>query len=180
MYPSESDVGKAAGRSASMSSIDHGFPPSMNAARSVSSRSSVGAPDDKLIIDSSLPHDPNFTHYAHARMMGRLPGPPEHNSIPFVTLQEEALEYIGLYEEVFDLTEDIPEGMIRVWTDGDSHYHYDCTCGKRKPIRNLKAIQHHVSRHNISRRSGRYPCDKCERVFSHYLGLNSHQRTHKD
>eukprot|EP00475_Leptophrys_vorax_P037624 TRINITY_DN650_c0_g1_i14.p1 TRINITY_DN650_c0_g1~~TRINITY_DN650_c0_g1_i14.p1 ORF type:complete len:716 (+),score=101.82 TRINITY_DN650_c0_g1_i14:2690-4837(+) len=90
------------------------------------------------------------------------------------------LTYIGLYEEVFDVNEEIPEGMVRVWMDPESHYHYDCSCGKRKAIRNLKAIQHHVQRHNVTKKSGRYPCDKCERVFTHYLGLNSHQRTHKD
>jgi hypothetical protein len=101
--------------------------------------------------------------------------------LPYLSQESGFLDFIGLYEEVFDASAEIPQGTIRVWRDPEEHYHYDCTCGKRKPIRNLKAIQHHVQRHALSMtKSARYACDKCERVFNHYLGLNSHQRTHKN
>eukprot|EP00475_Leptophrys_vorax_P037621 TRINITY_DN650_c0_g1_i10.p1 TRINITY_DN650_c0_g1~~TRINITY_DN650_c0_g1_i10.p1 ORF type:complete len:310 (+),score=45.80 TRINITY_DN650_c0_g1_i10:1477-2406(+) len=116
-----------------------------------------------------------------------LPPPPTAQKqviepdVPFMGAHEAtSLDYIGLYEEVFDLSDDIPPGAVRVWRNAEDHYYYDCSCGKRKAIRNLKAILHHVIRHTSLQNKGlRYPCDKCERVFTHYLGLNSHQRTHK-
>lgn len=65
--------------------------------------------------------------------------------------------------------------MVRVWVDDKYRPFYDCSCGKRKPMQDLKRILKHVETHNVTG----YPCNLCGRVFAHHLGRNSHQKVHK-
>jgi hypothetical protein len=99
---------------------------------------------------------------------------------------ELSLEYLGLYSQ-HHTHEDIDKaGMtrehadfIRMWRDVKTLQHYyDCACGRRKPLRSVKAILQHTMKHMDTTKKS-YKCPKCDRVFAHYLGLNSHQRTHK-
>eukprot|EP00475_Leptophrys_vorax_P038187 TRINITY_DN6686_c0_g2_i1.p1 TRINITY_DN6686_c0_g2~~TRINITY_DN6686_c0_g2_i1.p1 ORF type:complete len:461 (+),score=84.25 TRINITY_DN6686_c0_g2_i1:322-1704(+) len=99
---------------------------------------------------------------------------------------ELSLEYLGLYSH-HHTHEDISKaGMtrehaefIRMWRDVKTLQHYyDCACGRRKPLRSVKAILQHTMKHMETTKKS-YKCPKCDRVFAHYLGLNSHQRTHK-
>jgi hypothetical protein len=97
-------------------------------------------------------------------------------------------KYIGIYAEIYKMNESNANSepsytqacYIRVWSDIlNKQSYYDCICGRRKPLRNLKAIIRHTSTHmEIANKV--FKCPKCSRVFSHYLGLNSHQRTHKE
>jgi hypothetical protein len=91
------------------------------------------------------------------------------------------LRYIGIYDDVVKkpLDDDVGK-LIRVWSGERNRLYYDCMCKKRKPIKNLKAIASHAKRHKQDTTSMEvYTCDKCGRVFAHYLGLNSHQRVHR-
>lgn len=121
-----------------------------------------------------------------------VPGPPPPRCFPhqqnvidkyldFPADVEQDLKYVGIYDDITDKKVDVGVGrLIRVWSDDRNRLYYDCICKKRKPIKNLKAIASHAKRHNTDSTSMEvYTCDKCGRVFAHYLGLNSHQRVHR-
>jgi hypothetical protein len=99
---------------------------------------------------------------------------------------ELSLEYLGLYSQHHSHEDVSKAGMtrehadfIRMWRDVKTLQHYyDCACGRRKPLRSVKAILQHTMKHMETTKKS-YKCPKCDRVFAHYLGLNSHQRTHK-
>jgi hypothetical protein len=83
-------------------------------------------------------------------------------------------------EKVKPTVPDDQLALIRVWKDTtNGQTFYDCVCGRRKPLKNLKAIFQHTNKH-AEKEQRTYHCPKCDRVFAHYLGLNSHQRTHKE
>jgi hypothetical protein len=107
----------------------------------------------------------------------------KQNEIPTLTPQNSMdLVYIGLYENVAKPKRFESAGrFIRVWSDNRNHLFYDCICGKRKPIKNLKAMVSHCERHKDDQSSmDSYSCEFCGRKFQHYLGLNSHRRVHKE
>jgi hypothetical protein len=91
------------------------------------------------------------------------------------------LTFVGIYDDVVTNKRQEALGrMIRVWNDTRKHLFYDCVCKKRKPIKNLKAMISHAQRHRDDcKKEEVFVCDQCGRQFTHYLGLNSHQRVHK-
>eukprot|EP00475_Leptophrys_vorax_P041392 TRINITY_DN7800_c0_g1_i4.p2 TRINITY_DN7800_c0_g1~~TRINITY_DN7800_c0_g1_i4.p2 ORF type:complete len:461 (+),score=96.62 TRINITY_DN7800_c0_g1_i4:507-1889(+) len=91
------------------------------------------------------------------------------------------LIFVGIYDDVVtNKRAEALGGMIRVWNDARKHLYYDCVCRKRKPIKNLKAMISHAHRHQEeNKKDESFICEICGRQFAHYLGLNSHQRVHK-
>lgn len=68
-----------------------------------------------------------------------------------------------------------PYNRIRVWKNENDSLFYDCDCGKRKPLQDLKKIKKHVDGHLVRE----LKCDCCGKNFRHHLQLNAHKRVHK-
>eukprot|EP00475_Leptophrys_vorax_P002051 TRINITY_DN1116_c0_g1_i1.p1 TRINITY_DN1116_c0_g1~~TRINITY_DN1116_c0_g1_i1.p1 ORF type:complete len:245 (+),score=41.13 TRINITY_DN1116_c0_g1_i1:367-1101(+) len=64
---------------------------------------------------------------------------------------------------------------IRVWTDARGRLFYDCSCGHRKAVQDLKKIQKHAERHQILF----HECGICGKRFDRPLQLNAHKRVHR-
>jgi hypothetical protein len=64
---------------------------------------------------------------------------------------------------------------IRVWTDARGRLFYDCSCGHRKAVQDLKKIQRHAERHQILY----HECNLCGKRFQRPLQLNAHKRIHR-
>jgi hypothetical protein len=139
--------------------------------------------------DSLLKDDFNMVHNQHSHSQHNpAPAPPvpESNMMHqgmssgmnfMANPMMQNLRYSGLLSEVMpDTAVDPISARIRVWLDAENKLYYDCFCGKRKPIRNLKGIKHHCARHDHQV----FQCEKCDRVFTHYLGLNSHRKAHRE
>lgn len=66
---------------------------------------------------------------------------------------------------------------IRMWRNSKGHTFYDCTCNKRKPIKDLKKIIKHVV--NGHERKG-WNCLQCGREFENRFQLSAHMHVHKN
>lgn len=65
--------------------------------------------------------------------------------------------------------------FIRVWFDSRGRTFYDCSCGIRKAVQDLKKIQRHLERHSITV----FTCTVCRKPFERALQLNAHMRVHR-
>jgi len=78
----------------------------------------------------------------------------------------EDLQFLGIFKN---------SPSVRVWADECGRYYYDCVCGRRKAVQDIKKIDKHLETH----RNTNYGCDRCGKDFTSYFQLNAHKRIHK-
>jgi hypothetical protein len=79
----------------------------------------------------------------------------------------EELRFCGMYKD---------SNFIRVWMDSFGKVFYDCICGGRKGVQDIKKIERHIATHQVAK----HKCDECGKSFSRYLQLNAHKRVHRN
>ncbi|MES1911462.1 MAG: hypothetical protein MHM6MM_003885 [Cercozoa sp. M6MM] len=82
------------------------------------------------------------------------------------------LLYVGVYTSAGAFR------RVRVWLDRQGRRYYDCVCGSRMPVHDLRKIKVHAVKHERDGLAARQ-CEVCRRLFRHTLALNAHMRGHR-